>query len=226
MQHYTSGSYWKATAHSCQEFANGPVGDGTIYITGISSTSSAFSATLALNYTETTNGTTTLSAVGGFTISETNKGTAAQVNTLSGTSLVFSTPTASFSLTGAAGTSGFNFTDTFNSNAVNTTTPVVHSYDINFTVALTNNVTPANSFTFSELTTAGNPLVKSSADSYLSNGQIVVTGNASSAIKVTILPKSSSNPAGTINGQLTIELRNTVDNSWGTATTKTWVTLN
>jgi hypothetical protein len=216
----TTGTYWKGTANNCVEFTNGPVENGTIYITGISSSATSFSATLALNFTET--GTTTLSAVGGFTLTETGKGTATQINTLSGTSLVFSTSAGSFSLTGAAGTSGFNFTDTFNNNA---TTPVVHSNDINFAVAVTDKVTPANSFAFSALTSVGNPLVKSSAYTYLRSGQIVVTGDASTAIRVTILPASSTNLAGTSTGQLTIELSTDGGKTWGTATTKTWGTL-
>lgn len=221
----TAATYWTATYNNCVFTGSAYVYNGTISITGISSTSSAFSATLAFNFNATSGGTTVSNLVGGFTLTETGKGTATQINTLSGTSLVLSASSGSFSLTGAAGTNGFNFTDTFNSNAVNTTTPVIHSNAINFAVAITDKVTPANSFAFSALTTVGQPLVKSSAENYLRSGQIVVTGAASTAIRVTILPASSTNLAGTSTGQLTIELSTDGGKTWGTATTKTWGTL-
>jgi len=216
----TSGTYMYATANNCEDFA-GVIESGTVKISGINS-SSGFSATLDLNFTETINGKITLQAIGGFTLLETGKGTATQVNTLSGTSLLFATDTASVTLTGAPGASGFNFTDTFNNNS---TTPVIHSNVIGFTVAFTDKVTPANSFSFSEQTTAGKPLVKYSTEGYLRSGQIVVSGAASTAIRVTILPLSGTNPAGSVNGQLTLELDLGNGSGFGQAVNKTWATL-
>ena len=216
----TSGTYMYATANNCEDFA-GVIESGTVKISGINS-SSGFSATLDLNFTETTNGKITLQAIGGFTLLETGKGTATQVNTLSGTSLLFATDTASVTLTGAPGASGFNFTDTFNNNY---TTPVIHSTVIGFTVAFTDKVTPTNSFSFSEQTTAGKPFVKYSTEGYLRSGQIVVVGASMTAIRVTILPTSGANVAGTSTGQLTIELSTDGGTNWGTPVTKTWATL-
>jgi hypothetical protein len=209
------------TFNSCVDTTNGPVSNGTISITNVSSTATTFSATLGFNFTITSSGTTALSLVGGFTLTETGKGTAAQINTLSGTSLVLTTSGGSFSLTGATA-NGFNFTDTFNNDG---STPVVHSNDINFAVAVTDNVTPANSFAYSALTTPGKPLVKSSADTYLRSGQIVVTGDASTAIRITILPTSGSNIAGTSTGQVQVELSTNSGSTWGTPTIYTWATL-
>lgn len=213
-----NATYYKETDTNCLDYANGTTYNGHIYITGVSNTSSTFTASLDLDFTMAPSSGSALKFIGGFNLSQTGKGTAARTDSLQGTSLVLSLGTVSFSMT------NFNFQSTYNNNS---TTPIVYNNNINYTIGLVDTANTASNFSFGFATTQNNLLVKSSALTYISTGQFVVTGDASTALRVTFLPTSGSNFAGTSSGLIKLEISTDGGATYPTAnaTTKTWATL-
>jgi hypothetical protein len=211
-----SATYYKETDNNCVDATGGPTYNGHFYITGISNTTTAFSAAMDFNLTVVTNGTTTLSLVGGFSLSESGRTSAARVDTMQGPGFVVTAGTVSFSLT------NFNFVSTYNDNS---TSPIIYHDNVNYTVGLIDTANPATNFLFSFATTQNNLMVNNSTLTYPVSGQFVVTGDASTALRVTFLPTSGGNTAGTSTGLIQLELSSDGGATYPTSTTKTWATL-
>lgn len=206
--------YYKETDNNCSDTA-GYVYNGHFYITGVVSTPSTFSATMDFDLQYKNNSTTLLALLGSFTISEIAMGTAAQIDELIGSNISVSSGTMTFAMT------NFDFKSTYNNN---NTTPVITNDFTNYTVSF-NDTNPANSaynFSMDFATNPNNLIIQSDQETYIRTGEFVVKGDASTALKVIILPTSGANIAGTSTGLVTLAISIDGGSTYPTTNTQTW----
>ena len=200
-------TYYKATYNNCVTGAI--TRNGTMNITNVSHTD-PLTATFDFNLTTTITGAAPFTMVGGFNISAAGVGTAARTDSLSGTSIAITDGTSTFALT------NFSFSSAYNPNA----SPIIFSNNVNYTVSVTD---PSFNASFSIATTA--TIEHSSSDFYPRAGQVVVSGDANTALKITILASSTGHTAGTSTGQLTLETSSDGGATYTTSTTTQWSAL-
>lgn len=182
--------------------------NGTFSVTSYSITTNSQTATVSINLTVTTTGSSTIKYVGGYTLSATGVGTTTRVDTLTGSSLVFSVGTLNEVL------SNFSFSSSYDDLSLSPT----YSDTVNYTIS---SDFTGGSFTFTTI----KPIVRTYGELYPHSGQAVIYGANSSALRVTILSTSTGHTAGTATGQLSLETSSDNGSNWTSLPTKMWSEL-
>lgn len=207
-------SWVTATFTNCKLSTNSTkIVNGTFSITGWTVTTST-SATVSINLTITTTGKPTVKFVGGYTLNESGIGFGVRTDTLAGSSMVYSVGPLNEALT------NFSFSSTYDDYSAN---PSAYRAAFRDSVSYTiSSDFTGGSFTLT--TTPGKPLLHQSTDSYHRDGQVVISGAKSSALRVTVV---STDPNAGISSAATVTLELSTDGgvTYGTAVTKTWAQL-
>jgi hypothetical protein len=193
--------------------------NGTFSVTNISSTQNAsgvftsLSGTTSIDLTITTTGLPTIKLVGGYTLTETGIGSTSRVNTLAGSSLVYSVGPLNESLT------NFSFMSSYDDLPTSGTYRSTYSDIVSYTVS---SDFTGGSFTLA--TSAGKPIVHNATDIYPRSGQVVISGAKSSALRVTV---ASTDPNAGTSSAATVTLELSTDNgvTYSAPVTKTWAQL-
>jgi hypothetical protein len=216
----STSTFYTLTYSSCTTTSGSitQVIDGSLAITNIHHTN-PLTASFNFNLTTTVTGQPTVKLVGGFDISASGVGTTTRTDSFSGTRFVVSSGSLNDALT------NFSFTSNYDDLSSSGSYRSSFSDNVNYTIASDRLAASGGggSYTFQTIL----PIVKNTTDLYPRDGQVIVYGANSTALRITVVNTDSNK--GTANGTVILEIStNTTPGSlgnWIASPLKTWAQI-